>query len=191
VVTASDSSGYIHDPEGIDLDKLDYLIDLKEVRRGRIHEYVDKFPSATFHSDGSVWDVPTEVALPCATQNELDQADAETLVKNGVIAVVEGANMPTTPAAYEVLHANKVLFGPAKAANAGGVAVSGLEQSQNSLRISWTRGEVDAKLQNIMHDIHCQCVQYGTEGDIVNYSKGANIGGFVKVADAMLAYGAV
>jgi len=191
VVTTSDSSGYIHDPDGINSEKLEFLIDLKEMRRGRIHDYADKFASATFYPSGSVWDVPTDVALPCATQNELDKDQAEILVKNGVIAVAEGANMPTTPEAYEVFLANKILFAPGKAANAGGVAVSGLEQSQNSLRISWTRGEVDAKLQSIMHEIHCKCVEYGDEGDIVNYSKGANIAGFVKVADAMLAYGAV
>jgi len=192
VITASDSSGYIHDPDGIDAEKLAYLIDLKEVRRGRIHEYADQFPAATYYDTGSVWSVPTQVALPCATQNELHEADARELVRNGLVAVAEGANMPTTPQAHEVLMANAVLFAPGKAANAGGVAVSGLEQSQNSLRISWSRGEVDAKLQNIMHEIHRKCVQYGDDGsEQVNYSLGANLGGFVKVADAMLAYGAV
>jgi len=191
VITASDSTGFIHDPEGIDAEKLEYLIDLKEVRRGRIHEYADKYASASFHTDGAIWNIPTDVALPCATQNELNEEDAKELVKNGVIAVVEGANMPTTLEGHKVLMANKVLFGPGKAANAGGVAVSGLEQSQNSLRISWTAGEVDAKLQQIMHDIHAKCVEYGTEKDFVDYAKGANIGGFVKVADAILAYGAI
>ena len=191
VITASDSSGYIHDPEGIDEDKLAFLIDLKEVRRGRIKEYADQYASASFHEGVRPWREPTQVAIPCATQNEINKEEAELLVQNGLLAVAEGANMPTEADAYEVFLENDVLFGPGKAANAGGVAVSGLEQSQNSLRISWTRGEVDTKLQSIMHDIHQKCVAHGGGGKVVNYAKGANIAGFVKVADAMVAYGAI
>lgn len=191
VITASDSSGFIHDPEGISGEKLDFLIDLKEVRRGRIHEYAENFPSATFHPGERPWSIPTEIALPCATQNEINKEEAEMLVKNGLLAVAEGANMPTELDGIEVFQKAGVLFAPAKAANAGGVAVSGLEQSQNSLRISWSRGEVDARLQEIMHNIHCQCVEYGSEGERVDYVNGANIAGFVKVADAMVAYGAI
>ena len=188
VLTASDSSGFIHDPDGIDVEKLAFLKDLKEVRRGRIQEYADKFPSATF-SEGRPWGVPVEIALPCATQNEIDHNDAKALIKNGLIAVSEGANMPTKLAAIDAFQEAKILFGPAKAANAGGVAVSGLEQSQNSLRLSWSKEEVDDRLKEIMKTIHQQCVEHGQESDIVNYVKGANIGGFIKVADAMLAYG--
>lgn len=191
VLTASDSSGYIYDPNGIDYDKLEYLKQLKEVQRGRIHEYAEKYPEARFFEGERPWSVAADIALPCATQNELDVEAARQLVNNGVIAVAEGANMPTTPEAYHLFAENDVLFAPGKAANAGGVAVSGLEQSQNSLRISWSKGEVDSKLQSIMHNIHQQCVEYGSGGAIVDYSKGANIAGFVKVADAMLAYGAV
>ncbi len=191
VVTASDSSGFIHDPEGICDDKLAFLIDLKEVRRGRISEYADKYSSATFHEGERPWGIAAEIALPCATENEINLDDAKTLVKNGVIAVAEGANMPTELDAIDAFYKAGVYFAPAKAANAGGVAVSGLEQSQNSLRISWSRGEVDARLQEIMHNIHQKCVEYGQEDKIVNYTKGANIAGFVKVADAMLAYGAI
>jgi glutamate dehydrogenase (NADP+) len=190
VVTASDSSGFIHDPNGIDADKLAFLKDLKEVRRGRISEYSDKYASASFH-EGRPWSVPVDVALPCATQNEINEEQAHELVKNGVRAVSEGANMPTElPGAHAFLKA-KILYGPAKAANAGGVAVSGLEQSQNALRLSWSREEVDEKLQTIMKEIHGKCLTYGETGDFVNYVQGANIGGFIKVADAMLAYGAV
>jgi glutamate dehydrogenase (NADP+) len=190
VVTASDSSGFIHDPNGIDADKLAFLKDLKEVRRGRISEYVDKYPSASF-SEGRPWSVPVDAALPCATQNEINEEQANELVKNGVRAVCEGANMPTElPGAHVFLNA-KILYGPGKAANAGGVAVSGLEQSQNALRLSWSREEVDAKLQTIMQEIHGKCLTYGDNGEFVNYVQGANIGGFIKVADAMLAYGAV
>lgn len=194
VVTASDSGGFIHDPAGIDADKLAWIKELKETRRGRISEYVDEFAGSTYHDGERPWSVPCELAVPCATQNELSGSDARELVRNGVISVSEGANMPTELDGIGVFGEAGVLFGPAKAANAGGVAVSGLEQSQNALRISWSRDEVDARLQTIMKDIHATCVAYGTEyghGDGVDYVAGANIGGFVKVAEAMLAYGAV
>lgn len=190
VVTASDSSGYIYDSEGISEEKLAFLKDLKEVRRGRISEYAEKFGSAEFHK-GRPWNVPVDVALPCATQNEISAENARELLKNGLIAVSEGANMPSELGAVHAFTDAKIDFGPAKAANAGGVAVSGLEQSQNALRLSWSREEVDEKLQKIMKDIHKKCLNYGKEGDFNNYAKGANIGGFIKVADAMLAYGAV
>lgn len=188
VLTASDSSGFIHDPDGIDDEKLEFIKNLKEVRRGRIHEYTEKYPSATFH-EGRPWQIPADIALPCATQNEINLADAQTLVKNGVQAISEGANMPTELDAIHVFQEAGVLFGPAKAANAGGVAVSGLEQSQNSLRLSWSKEEVDERLRVIMENIHNQCVAHGQEKDGMNYVKGANIAGFIKVADAMLAYG--
>ena len=192
VLTMSDSGGFIHDPDGIDADRLAYVRNIKEVRQGRIQEYVEKYPKATFHENQRPWSVPCDVAFPCATQNELNGDEARLLLKNGVKAVCEGANMPTElEGAHEFLKA-KILYGPAKAANAGGVAVSGLEQSQNSLRISWSREEVDSRLKNIMKEIHDKCVQYGTDGNnYVNYVKGANIAGFVKVADAMIAYGIV
>lgn len=192
VVTMSDSDGFIHDPDGISPDKLAFVRDLKEVRRGRIQEYIKKFPKATFHEGQRPWSVPCDVAFPCATQNEVNGDEARLLLKNGVKAVCEGANMPTDlEGAHEFLKA-KILYGPAKAANAGGVAVSGLEQSQNSLRISWSREEVDSRLKTIMKDIHQKCVQYGGESNgWVNYVQGANIAGFVKVADAMVAYGVV
>ncbi len=191
VLTASDSSGFVHDPAGITREKLDWLIDLKENRRGRIHEYAEKF-GCDFHEGKTPWGVQADLAFPCATQNELLIEDAQALVKNGVRAVAEGANMPCTAEATEHFLENDVLFGPAKAANAGGVAVSGLEQSQNQLRISWSREEVDGRLMHIMADIHAKCVSYGTrEGKPVDYKTGANIAGFVKVADAMLAYGVV
>ncbi|AXO80552.1 NADP-specific glutamate dehydrogenase [Olleya aquimaris] len=192
VLTMSDSSGYIHDADGIDADKLAHVMELKNVQRARISEYVTKYPNATFHKGERPWSVNCDIALPCATQNELDKSEAEALVKNNVIAVAEGANMPTTPEAIEVLQQAKVLFSPGKASNAGGVATSGLEMSQNSLRYNWTREEVDAKLNQIMDDIHASCVQYGTQKDgYVDYVKGANVAGFVKVADAMLAQGVV
>ena len=192
VVTMSDSSGYIYDKDGIDADKLAYIMEIKNVNRGRISEYVDKYSSATFHEGERPWSVKCDIAMPCATQNELDKSEAETLVNNNVIAVAEGANMPTTPEAIEVLQKAKVLFSPGKASNAGGVATSGLEMSQNSLRYNWTREEVDAKLNQIMDDIHASCVKYGTQKDgTVDYVKGANVAGFVKVADAMLAQGVV
>lgn len=189
VVTLSDSSGYIHDPAGITADRLEYLKELKNVRRGRIEDYAKHF-GATFVADKRPWEVPCELAFPCATQNELDDNDARMLLKNGCRAVSEGANMPTTPAAVSVLADAKIMHSPSKAANAGGVACSGLEMSQNSLRISWTRTEVDARLREIIKRIHDQCVQYGTEPDgHINYFRGANVAGFIKVANAMLAYG--
>ena len=169
---------------------LAYLKELKEVRRGRISDYADKFNSATFHAGMRPWGVPCDLAFPCATQNELSLDDATTLTTNGVVAVAEGANMPTDADAVHHLLAKRVLFGPAKAANAGGVAVSGLEQTQNSMRLSWTSEEVTDRLKHIMLAIHGTCVEHGGDGNgFVNYVKGANIGGFVKVADAMLAYG--
>ena len=189
VVTLSDSSGYIYDANGIDTDKLAFVMDLKNVRRGRIKEYADKY-ACEFHQ-GRPWAVKCDVALPCATQNELNGEEAKTLVENGCILVSEGANMPSTPEAIEVFQNAKVLFAPGKASNAGGVATSGLEMSQNSLRMNWTREEVDSKLKQIMKDIHSACIEYGTEGDYVDYVKGANIAGFVKVADAMLDQGLV
>ncbi|MEP6834768.1 MAG: NADP-specific glutamate dehydrogenase [Gemmatimonas sp.] len=190
VLTASDSGGFIHDPDGIDAEKLAWLRELKEVRRGRIAEYVDRFPRSSYHDGQRPWNVPCDMAFPCATQNEIERADAEALVKNGVRTVAEGANMPSTLDATKVFLDANVMFGPGKAANAGGVAVSGLEQAQNSMRLCWSREEVDQRLSEIMRNIHAQCVKYGTEKDgYVNCVKGANIGGFVKVADAMLAYG--
>ena len=168
-----------------------FIKDLKEVRRGRISEYADKFGGATFHADARPWSVPCDIALPCATQNELDADDARTLIAGGVKAVAEGANMPTVLAGVHAFIESKVLFGPAKAANAGGVAVSGLEQSQNAQRLSWSSEEVDSRLQTIMRDIHHKCVSQNGEDDYVNYVRGANIAGFIKVADAMLAYGVV
>ena len=189
VVTLSDSSGYIYDANGIDAEKLAFVMELKNVRRGRIKEYADKF-GCEFHA-GRPWSVNCDIALPCATQNELNEAEAKTLVANGCMLVSEGANMPTTPEAVEVFQNAKILFAPGKASNAGGVATSGLEMSQNSLRMNWTREEVDTKLKQIMQDIHSACIEYGTEGDYVDYVKGANIAGFVKVADAMLDQGVV
>ncbi len=191
VVTLSDSGGFVHDPDGLDWEKLDFLKDLKEVRRGRISEYADKYKKATYHKGERPWSVPVDIALPCATQNELNGDEAKTLIKNGLIAVSEGANMPSDTDAVNAFLAAKTLFAPGKAANAGGVAVSGLEQSQNSLRLAWSHNEVDSRLQAIMHEIHGKCVEYGTQGDWVNYVDGANVGGFVKVADSMLAYGIV
>ncbi|MBC8408989.1 MAG: NADP-specific glutamate dehydrogenase [Rhodobacteraceae bacterium] len=189
VVTLSDSSGYIYDAAGIDAEKLAFVMELKNVKRGRIKEYADQF-GCEFH-EGRPWAVACDVALPCATQNELNVEEAKTLVANGCMCVSEGANMPTTPEAIEVFQEAKILFAPGKASNAGGVATSGLEMSQNSLRMNWTREEVDAKLKTIMKDIHEACIQYGTEGAYVDYVKGANIAGFVKVADAMLDQGVV
>ncbi len=192
VLTLSDSQGYIYDKEGIDDEKLAYVMDLKNSRRGRISEYADTYSSATFHENGTPWDVKCDIALPCATQNELDGEHAKILIKNGCICVAEGANMPSTPEAIHEFHKAKILFAPGKASNAGGVATSGLEMSQNSLRISWTREEVDERLGRIMEDIHESCIEYGMEEDgYCNYVKGANIAGFVKVADAMLAQGVI
>lgn len=192
VVTLSDSGGYVHDPDGIDTEKLAWVMDLKNNRRGRISEYAEQYPSATYHKGRNPWEVPCQVALPCATQNELNGEDAVTLVQNGCICVAEGANMPSTPEAIHAFHESRILFAPGKASNAGGVATSGLEMSQNSLRISWTREEVDQRLQAIMSDIHDSCIEYGKESEgYCNYVKGANIAGFVKVADAMLAQGVI
>ena len=192
VLTLSDSGGFIYDKDGIDNEKLDFVIDLKNNKRGRISEYVKKYKSATYHEGKRPWSVKCDIALPCATQNELDGNDAKALITNGCICIAEGANMPSTPDAIHAFHDGKVLFAPGKASNAGGVATSGLEMSQNSLRISWTREEVDERLRGIMEDIHDSCIEYGIEDDgYCNYVKGANIAGFVKVADAMLAQGVI
>lgn len=196
VLAASDSDGCVHDPDGIDEEKLAWLKELKEKRRGRISEYAERFPAAAYHAGAKPWGIAADLALPCATQNELDEDDARALVGNGVRAVAEGANMPCTREARERFREAGVLFGPAKAANAGGVAVSGLEQSQNALRISWSREEVDQRLQGIMRDIHRRCVEHGRaegagEDGAVDYVLGANLAGFLKVADAMLAYGVI
>ncbi len=190
VITLSDSSGYIYDINGIDSEKLQFVMQLKNVERGRIKEYADKF-NCDFHK-GRPWAVKCDIALPCATQNELNEEEAKTLISNGCICVSEGANMPCTPEAIHVFQQAKILFAPGKASNAGGVATSGLEMSQNSLRMNWGREEVDQKLKDIMNEIHNSCKEYGTEDDgYVNYVKGANIAGFVKVADAMLDQGIV
>ncbi len=190
VVTASDSSGFIHDPDGIDADKLAFLMELKNKKRGRIKEYADRFGCS--FSEGRPWSIAGEVAFPCATQNELNGEEAAELIGNGLKAVAEGANMPSTPEAVEAFHAKGILFAPGKASNAGGVATSGLEMSQNSLRLSWSSEEVDQRLHGIMKDIHRSCVAYGqTEGGNIDYVKGANIAGFVKVADAMIDQGLV
>jgi glutamate dehydrogenase (NADP+) len=190
VVTMSDSKGFIHDAAGIDANKLAWIMDLKNERRGRIKEYADAHEGVTF-TEGRPWGIACDIAVPCATQNELNGDEGATLLSNGCTCVAEGANMPTTPEAIEAFHNAKILFAPGKASNAGGVATSGLEMSQNSLRLSWTREEVDEKLHNIMVSIHEACVQYGTDGDYVDYVKGANVAGFVKVADAMLDQGFV
>jgi len=191
VVTLSDSSGYIYDANGIDAEKLAFIMHLKNVKRGRIKEYAEKYGCEYF--DGKrPWGTKCDIAMPCATQNEINEEEAKTLVGNGCFVVSEGANMPSTPKAVEVYIDAKILYGPGKAANAGGVSVSGLEMSQNSLRLSWTREEVEGRLHQIMKDIHQTCAKYGTQNDgFINYVIGANIGGFVKVADAMLAHGAV
>lgn len=192
VVTMSDSGGYIHDKDGIDAEKLAHIMDIKNIKRGRISEYLDTYSTATFHEGERPWSVNCDIALPCATQNELNLEEAKQLISNQIMVVAEGANMPTTPDAMEALQNAKVLFAPGKASNAGGVATSGLEMSQNSLRLSWTREEVDEKLKKIMDDIHASCLEYGTRDDgYVDYVKGANIAGFVKIADAMLAQGVV
>jgi glutamate dehydrogenase (NADP+) len=192
VITMSDSGGYILDNDGINEEKLAFIMELKNVKRGRIEEYINKYPGATFHEGARPWSVPCDIALPCATQNELDSDEAKALVANGCVCVAEGANMPATPEAIAVFLRKKILFAPGKAANAGGVATSGLEMSQNSMRYSWTAEEVDSKLHRIMNDIHESCVTYGKDDSgYVDYVKGANIAGFVKVADAMLAQGVV
>jgi glutamate dehydrogenase (NADP+) len=191
VLTMSDSSGFIHDPDGIDEEKLAFIMQFKNVRRQRIHKYVEQYPKASFHKGEKPWRVSCDIAMPCATQNELDGVDANILISNGCYCVSEGANMPSTPEAILHFHNNNVLYAPGKASNAGGVAVSGLEMAQNSLRYSWTRDEVDQRLQHIMKDIHQACASYGKGKEGINYEKGANIAGFVKVADAMLAQGVV
>ncbi|MDA0278406.1 MAG: NADP-specific glutamate dehydrogenase [Bacteroidetes bacterium] len=192
VLTLSDSKGFIHDPEGIDAEKLAFVMDLKNNQRARISAYINTYPKASYHEGETPWGVACDIALPCATQNELDGQDAEKLIANGCLCVAEGANMPSTPEAIHAFHEAKILFAPGKASNAGGVATSGLEMSQNSLRISWTREEVDERLKAIMSDIHDSCIIYGKEADgYCNYVKGANIAGFVKVADAMLAQGVI
>ncbi len=192
VMTMSDSDGYIYDPDGIDRAKLDFIMELKNVERGRIREYAEEYPSAVYHEGMRPWGEKADIALPCATQNEINGDEAKTMIANGVIAVAEGANMPSTPEAIEALQAAKILYAPGKASNAGGVSVSGLEMSQNSERLSWTAEEVDNRLKIIMADIHENCVKYGTEADgYINYEKGANVAGFMKVAKAMMAQGIV
>ena len=192
VVTMSDSKGFIYDPNGIDAKKLSWIMDLKNNRRGRIMEYASEFDGVSFHENEKPWSIKVDVALPCATQNELNEEQAKQLVENGCMAVAEGANMPCTPEAIAMFQSRRVLFSPGKASNAGGVATSGLEMSQNSLRFNWTSEEVDQKLHNIMLDIHKQCVNFGTQEDgYIDYVKGANIAGFVKVADAMIDQGIV
>lgn len=191
-VTLSDSNGYIYDPDGINEEKLAYVMWLKGEKRGRIAEYAKKYSGSTYYEGKRPWEVKVDVALPCATQNELDESDAKTLLANGCICIAEGANMPSTPAAIEVIQSANILYAPGKASNAGGVATSGLEMSQNALKLSWTREEVDARLLQIMKDIHATCVKYGKKADgSVDYVKGANIGGFMKVAKAMMAQGIV
>lgn len=192
VLTMSDSSGFIYDSNGIDMKKLEYIMNLKNVKRGRISEYVKNYPKSMFNKGEKPWSTPCDIALPCATQNELDENDAKKLVSNGCFCVSEGANMPSTKDAISVFHKSKILFAPGKASNAGGVATSGLEMTQNSLRSHWSREEVDEKLKDIMLNIHNSCIEYGKQDDgYIDYVKGANIAGFVKVADAMLAQGIV
>ena len=192
VVTASDSSGYIYDADGINAEKLVYIMEIKNVNYGRISEYLNKYPKAQFFAGKDPWEVKCDIALPCATQNELNGDEAPKLITNGCVCVAEGANMPSTPEAIEAFHKAKILFAPGKASNAGGVATSGLEMSQNSLRLSWTTEEVDERLHKIMNSIHESCVKYGKNDDgYIDYVKGANIAGFVKVADAMLSQGVV
>lgn len=188
VVTLSDSSGFIHDPDGIDAEKLAYLIDLKQVRRGRIAEYANEYPSASFH-EGRPWGVICDIALPCATQNEISEQQARTLINNGCMGISEGANMPTELAGIKAFQQAGILYAPSKAANAGGVAVSGLEMSQNSARIAWQEAELEKLLKKTMKDIHDRCAEYGQRDDKIDYLAGANIAGFVKVADAMLSFG--
>jgi glutamate dehydrogenase (NADP+) len=190
VVTMSDSNGFIHDQGGIDKKELSCILELKNVRRGRIKECAKEFKCDYFDNQ-KPWEIKCDIAFPCATQNEISEKDAKALVKNGCIAVGEGANMPTTPEGVKVFQGAKILYAPGKAANAGGVATSGLEMAQNSMRLSWSREEVDKKLRQIMTAIHEQCVKYGREGKYINYVNGANIAGFVKVADAMIDQGLV
>lgn len=190
VHSVSDSGGTVYDKDGIDREKLDYIMDLKNTRRGRISEFAQRYGLVYLEGE-KPWNIPCDAAFPSATQNEVDRDDAQALVKNGCILVAEGANMPSTPAAIAVFQGSHILYAPGKASNAGGVATSGLEMSQNSLRLSWTRDEVDLRLQGIMKDIHDQCLRFGQDGKAIDYVKGANIGGFVKIADAMLAQGIV
>jgi glutamate dehydrogenase (NADP+) len=192
VLTMSDSSGFIYDNNGIDEEKLEYIMNLKNLKRERISEYVKKYPKSTFNKGQKPWSTPCDIALPCATQNELDENDAKKLISNGCSCVSEGANMPSTKEAILIFHKSKILFAPGKASNAGGVATSGLEMTQNSLRYHWSRKEVDEKLKDIMLNIHNSCMEYGKQNNgYIDYVKGANIAGFVKVADAMLAQGIV
>lgn len=191
VVTVSDSSGYVYAPGGFHSEHLDFLMELKNVRRGRVKEIADKYDGFEFFEGQRPWGVKCDIALPCATQNELNEDEAKSLLANGCICVAEGANMPSTPEAIAAFQDAKILFSPGKASNAGGVATSGLEMSQNSLRLSWTAEEVDEKLHNIMVSIHEACMKYGRENGYTDYVKGANIAGFVKVADAMLDQGLV
>lgn len=192
VVTASDSAGYIYDPEGIDAEKLEYILELKNIFRGRISEYATRYPSATYYAGERPWGVKCDIAMPCATQNELNGEDASKLIANGCICIAEGANMPSTPEAVHLFQKSQLLYAPGKASNAGGVATSGLEMTQNSIRLRWSKEEVDAKLKEIMQNIHAACVEFGTdESGYINYVKGANIAGFKKVANAMMAQGVV
>ncbi len=190
VIALSDSSGYIHDPQGLNPEKIAYLIHLKSIKRGRIREFAEQF-GCEFVAGKRPWEIPCDLAFPCATQNELEAVDARRLAANGCLAIAEGANMPVTPQATEILHDANILFAPGKASNAGGVAISGLEMTQNSIRMSWEREELESRLKDIMRQIHEKCVDFGSDGDHVNYVKGANLAGFVKVADAMLAYGVI
>ena len=192
VVTLSDSSGYIYDPDGIDAEKWEYVMELKNIYRGRIKEYVEQYPNAVYHAGKRPWGEKCDIAMPCATQNELNGEEAQLLVDNGCICVAEGANMPSTPDAIRIFQENKLLYAPGKASNAGGVATSGLEMTQNSMRLTWSPEEVDEKLHSIMKNIHEVCVRYGRQEDgYINYVVGANIGGFMKVANAMLGQGLV
>ncbi len=192
VLTLSDSDGFIYDPEGLTEEKMAYVFELKNVRRGRIKEYVTKYPLAQYFAGERPWKIACDIAMPCATQNEIEKADAENLIKNGCFCVTEGANMPSTPEAIAVFQDAKILYSPGKASNAGGVATSGLEMTQNSMRLKWTAEEVDARLRTIMADIHAACLKYGTEPDgYINYVKGANIAGFMKVANSMVEQGLV
>lgn len=192
VVTLSDSDGFIYDPDGLTEDKLNYVFQLKNIRRGRISEYQKQYPSAQYFPGERPWRIKCDIAMPCATQNEIEKQDAERLMENGCWCVAEGANMPSTPEAISIFQANKILYSPGKASNAGGVATSGLEMTQNSIRQRWTAEEVDEHLHRIMADIHEACLRYGTEEDgYINYVKGANIAGFIKVANAMVEQGVV
>ena len=192
VLTLSDSDGFIYDPEGLNEEKMNYVFELKNIRRGRIKEYAQRFPEAQYFPGDRPWRIACDIAMPCATQNEIEQADAERLIQNGCFCVTEGANMPSTPEAIAIFQGAKILYSPGKASNAGGVATSGLEMTQNSMRLRWTAEEVDQRLRTIMADIHAACLKYGTEDDgYINYVKGANIAGFMKVANAMVEQGLV